>query len=70
MALAPICAERFRTDTDAAMNLSELKTASRWDRPRIIEGGGWATVAGEKSPDSDVARACARILTDPPTPKA
>jgi hypothetical protein len=70
MALAPICAERFRTDTDAAMKLGELRTASRWDRPRIIEAGGWATMAGDKSPDSDVARACARILSATPTPKA
>lgn len=69
MALAPICAENFRAESDAAMNLTELKKASSWDRAAFIEHGGWALMRGAKSADSDVARACAEILTTPPTPK-
>ena len=63
MALAPLCAERFRAQGDAATKLVELGKASTWDRAGIVERGGFATQPGGKSANSDVARACADILS-------
>jgi hypothetical protein len=63
MALAPLCAERFRAQGDASAKLAELSKASSWDRAGIVEKGGFATQPGAKSGDSDVARACAEILS-------
>ena len=63
MALAPLCAERFRAQGDATAKLAELGKASTWDRAGIVERGGFATQPGGKSANSDVARACAEILS-------
>lgn len=63
MALAPLCADRFRAQGDATAKLAELAKASAWDRAGIVERGGFATQPGGKSADSDVARACAEILS-------
>jgi hypothetical protein len=68
-ALAPICADRFRAQGDSAMKIAELAKASSWDRGNVIEKSGFATMPGSKTTDSDVARACAEILANPPTPK-
>lgn len=69
-ALAPICAERFRRQADASTQIASLNTAKSWERDSVIERSGFATMAGSKSPDSDVARACAEILlTKSPPPK-
>jgi alpha/beta superfamily hydrolase len=69
VALAPICADRFRTQGDAPAKIAELAKASSWERGSVIEKSGYATMPGSKSTDSDVARACAEMLAKPPTPK-
>ena len=69
LALAPICVERFRAQADAGAKLGELSKASSWDRGGFIERSGFATMPGSKTSDSDVARACAEILSNPVTPK-
>ncbi len=61
-ALAPICAERFRRQADAPERIASLNAASTWERGTVIEKSGFATMAGSKSPDADVARACVEIL--------
>ena len=66
VALAPICVERFRAQGDAVNKLGELSKASSWDRGSFIERSGFATMPGSKTSDSDVARACAEILSAPP----
>lgn len=68
-ALAPICAERFRTQGDSAMKIAELAKSSSWERGNVVERSGFAIMPGNKTSDADVARACAEILTNPPTPK-
>jgi hypothetical protein len=68
-ALASICVERFRAQGDAAVKLGELSKVSSWDRGGFIERSGFALMPGGKTADSDVARACAEILSIPPTPK-
>lgn len=66
-ALAPICVDRFRAQGDAATKLVELAKVSSWERGGIIERSGFALMPGEKTADSDVARACAEILATPKT---
>jgi hypothetical protein len=69
VALAPICVDRFSRQPDAATKITELSKASTWDRSNVIAKSGFATMPGAKEADSDVARACAEILANPPTPK-
>lgn len=64
-ALAPICVDRFRAQPDAVVKTDALMKGSSWDRGNIIEQSGYATMPGSKTADSDVARACAAILTAP-----
>ena len=68
-ALASICADRFRAQADAAGKLVELSKTSSWDRGNFIEKSGFALMPGNKTADSDVARACAESLAVVTTPK-
>ena len=61
-ALAPICVDKFRHQTDATASLTELKKVNSWQQASFVEKGGWATMPGSTSPDSAVARACAELL--------
>lgn len=61
-ALAPICVDKFRNQTDAEKNLSTLKHISSWHQASFIEQGGWATMPGATSADLGVAQACAELL--------
>jgi hypothetical protein len=63
-ALAPICVANFRSAPDAAAQQAALNKASFWERASFVEKHGWATMPGSKSPDSDVARACAERISD------
>jgi hypothetical protein len=67
-ALAPICVERFREQPDAVLKTDALLKGSSWERGNLVEKSGYATMPGSKTADSDVARACAAILTAPTTP--
>jgi hypothetical protein len=62
-ALAPICAENFRSASDVTLNMVELKKVNSWMQDSYIEKGGWATFPGNTSPDRGVAQACATLLT-------
>ena len=69
VALAPICADRFRAQGDAPAKLADLAKASTWERSGLVEKSGFAVMPGAKTADTDVARACAELLANPPTPK-
>jgi hypothetical protein len=69
VALAPICADRFRAQGDAPAKIAELAKESSWERGSVVEKSGYALMPGSKTTDSDVARACAEMLATPPTPK-
>jgi hypothetical protein len=64
-ALAPICVERFRGQSDAVMRTADLVKASNWERRAVIEKSGYATMPGSVGANSDVASACAEILAVP-----
>ena len=61
--LAPMCADKFRQDKDARLNMSELKKVSSWMQDSYIVKGGWATFPGMTSPEPGVAQGCADLLT-------
>jgi hypothetical protein len=69
-ALAPICAQRFRSQDDSAARLAALAKADFWDRADLVVKGGFAVLPGSKEPDRDVARACAEMLTRTATSKS
>ena len=68
-ALAPICVERFRGQSDAVVRTADLTKTSSWERGAMIEKSGYATMPGTKTADSDVARVCAELLATPAVPK-
>ena len=62
--LAPICVVQFNQDPEKDKKLQELKEKSSWDRKDYVEKQGWATMPGEKEPDSNVANECAKRLVE------
>jgi hypothetical protein len=60
--LAPLCAQKFRGASEAALNTAELKKVSTWQQDSFIQKGGWATFPGMNGPELAVAQECANIL--------
>ena len=61
--LAVICVYQFDQDPEKDQKLEELKDLSSRQRNTYVAEQGWATMPGEKEPDSMVARECAgRII--------
>ena len=62
-AFTPICVEKFLTQPDAIVKLTEFQKTSTWRQQEFVEKGGWATLPGSKEPNAKVAGACAGQLT-------
>jgi len=62
--LAPICVTQFLKDPNKEVRLKELKETDSWERSDYVRKQGWATMPGEKEPDSQVADECARRLME------
>jgi hypothetical protein len=62
--LGSICVAQFNSDAQKLQKLKEMKEKDSWDKGRYIETQGWAIMPGEDKPDSRVADACAKQLTD------
>ena len=62
--LAPICVTQFNQDPEKDKKLQELKEISSYQRGDYVEKQGWATIPGEKEPDSNVANECAKRLVE------
>ena len=62
--LGTICAAQFNRDSDKGEKLKEMKGKDTWDKGRFIEKQSWAIMPGEDKPDSKVADACAKHLTE------
>jgi hypothetical protein len=63
-ALTPICVEKFRNAADVKATLVALNATDSWRRDDFVEKGGWATFAGTGQPNSGVAEACAKVLSE------
>ena len=62
-ALTPFCVAKFNAGTEVTVHLAALKKLSSWEHGSYLEKGGWATMPGAAAPNSQVARACAEVLT-------
>jgi len=60
--LAPICVEQFKQDSEKDQKLKDLKKEDSWKKDDYVEKQGWATMPGEKKPDSKVAGKCAEMI--------
>jgi len=60
--LAPICVLQFKKDPGKDQKLKEVKETSTYQRGDYVRNQGWATMPGEKEPDSKVADECAKLL--------
>ena len=61
---AAVCAEHFLRATDAKARLAKLEALQWWERDDHLAQAGWATMPGEKEPDSAVAEMCALRLSE------
>lgn len=68
-ALAPFYAERFRAQGDASAGMAELAKASTWERNRVPEKSGFASLPGSKTGEPALACACVELLMAPTIPK-
>lgn len=62
--LGLICVAQFNRDPEKDRKLKEMKGKDSWDRGRYIETQSWAIMPGEDRPESRVADACAKQLTE------
>ena len=65
--LAPIAVTQFMQDPKKDEHFEELKKLEYYGSPNrseYVEKQGWATMPGEKEPDSRVAYECARRIMD------
>src|SRR6516225_1707758 len=47
-AFTPICVEKFLTQPDAIVKLTEFQKTSTWRQQEVVEKGGWVTLPGSK----------------------
>jgi hypothetical protein len=60
--VAPICVVRFKDDPKRDEKLKQLKEVNAWEQGDYVKKQGWATMPGEKEPESRVADECAKLL--------
>ncbi len=60
--LAPICVEQFKQDSEKDQKLKDLKKEDSWNKDDYVRNQGWATMPGEKDPDSTVSTKCAEMI--------
>lgn len=58
------CMYRFRADLNREANYLELADQPPFNRPRIIEKGGWAMIGVRQEPIPGVAALCANRLVE------
>ena len=61
--LAPICVEQYNRDPEKDQKLKKMKEIRSWNRGDYVKKQGWATMPGEKDPDSTVSTKCADLLS-------
>lgn len=57
-ALLPICVTQAQADPLFAATMSKLKDARSFDRSKMLQEAGWATMPGSTEPNSRVSFAC------------
>ncbi|KKB10669.1 hypothetical protein VE25_16840 [Devosia geojensis] len=59
---ADICVNRYLASPDVRTNLTAFNAESVYRRSRVIEDGGWVTLADREKPISGAAKLCADQL--------
>ena len=62
--LAPIAIAQFMQEPNKEAQLKEMLKLDYLERSAFVKTQGWATMPGEKEPQSNVAEECARRLMD------
>ena len=62
--LVPICVAQFNQDVENDKKGKELIAYSSWKRDEYVKKQGWATMPGEKEPDSRVADRCTDLIME------
>ena len=62
-ALAPQCAAKFQQSGEMAANLVLFNKESSWSRGSFIKKGGWSKFDGQTGVESDLADACATLIS-------
>jgi dienelactone hydrolase len=62
-ALVPICLNQSKNDPKEAETLEMLKSATPYQRGKLLMDAGWATMPGAPDPNRTVAQACASELS-------
>jgi hypothetical protein len=63
-ALVPVCVSQSRADPEVAAKLSQLGgMTSSYERRDFVMKAGWATMPATEAPNSDLAMACAEVLS-------
>ena len=68
--VASVCVEKFTTSSGFAVKLAKFKETNSWERPDMLEEGGWVTLAGMKEPLDDAADICSDKLAAMEVPVA
>lgn len=63
-ALAPVCAEKFRTEPNLDARAAELKGVSSWQRDKFLVDGKYVVKSGAVSTDQSIGAKCANLLDD------
>ncbi len=61
--LTPICFAQFKQDPAKSQKSKALSALDYEKRGAFVESQGWATMPGEKKPDSIVAERCGDMIT-------
>jgi len=61
--LAPFCVIRVNQDPRRDQKMKELKDISDWQKGDYVKKQGWATMPGEAEPESKIADACAKLIS-------
>lgn len=66
-ALAPICADKFMTQPNAAARKAELAKATDWNRREVFPKE-WVTLPGDNVADPDLISACSDLVLNTSEP--
>ena len=64
-ALVPVCISQSKADPETSAKLEQLGVLeSSYERRDFVMKTGWATMPAADSPNSDLAAACAQVLSE------
>ena len=62
--LVEICVAQFKQDPEKDKKIKQMEEKNSYERDDYVKEQGWATMPGEKEPDSNVADECAKRIME------